>query len=97
MWRRYSLLPHQVLLRETGYTGYLFCDKIIIRTCIDDLSAMHSCTRPYVNDVICLADDFFFVLDDYDSIAKVAQLMQDIEQLSCVFWMKSDTRFVKYV
>ncbi len=58
------------------FDNFTFGNEILISPCIDNLATMHSRSRPNINNIISLTNDFFLMLNNYNSIAEITQLIQ---------------------
>ena len=58
---------------------------------------MHARAYAHVDDIIGAADRIFVMLDDQDTVADVAQMLERFDQSVIVALMQADRRFVQYI
>ncbi len=66
------------------------CEKFLIRSLKDDISAMNTCSWSDIDDLMSRTHDILVMFDNDDSISKLHQFLEIFDQKSTISRMKSD-------
>ena len=84
-------LSAQVLSGERLRAG----TDILDRSCRDDITAVHARSGAYINDVVGSAHGVLIVLDDYERIAEIAQILKRFQKLLVIALVQADARLIE--